>query len=191
MSERKVLNVSSRNSCILIEFIVLIPSNSLVEILPAGFRSVQDPAGQATEESPVHGPADGPVQHAVRNVRRVHLQGQKVQRPQGGRRERGLPRHPDLPVLHQVYALPAGDFLQNGPAQHRLRDRGRRDSQLYGAEAGGGAGPTGGGGSPRGGGHQSDEAAGEPDAAVAERDRAAGVAGGAAGFEPAPAGRGL
>lgn len=119
MSERKVLNVSTpieetskRREHFLNRLLCF------AEILSAGLRSVEDPADEVGQEPPVHGSADGAVQHAMRDVRRVHLQGEEVQRPQRRRRRPNVLGSAHLPVLHQVHALPAGDLLQDRPQEH-------------------------------------------------------------------------
>ena len=55
---------------------------------------------------------------------------QEVQQPQGGRRRRHVPRHPQVPLLHQVLRLQQRDRVQDGPAEPGLRLRERRDAQL-------------------------------------------------------------
>lgn len=79
MSERKVLNVSTGRTIALLPHvsaylsvrfdITSLSLVSLLEILSAGFRSVEDPAHETGEKSPVHRAIDGAVQHAVQDVR--------------------------------------------------------------------------------------------------------------------------
>lgn len=124
-------------------------------------------------------------------MRGIHLQRQEIQRAEGGRRERRLPRHSHLPFLYQVHQVSAGDLLQDRPEEHGLRDRSGRDAQFHGSEAGRGTGPQGGGRTEGRGGEQPYEAAGEPDGTVEERDRTARVAGGAQRPKQEAAGGGL
>lgn len=76
MSERKVLNVSTKQitashgvrSPVRTDNLYLL-SLHILEILPAGFRSVEDPAHETGEESPVHRAIDGAVQYAMQDMR--------------------------------------------------------------------------------------------------------------------------
>jgi hypothetical protein len=90
-----------------------------------------------------------------------------------------------------VHQVPAGDFVQDRPAQHRLRDRSGGDAEFHGVEAGRGAGDPRRGRSEGGRGEQPDEAARKQDETVEERNRVVGVAGGAQGFEQEAASGGL
>lgn len=77
MSERKVLNVSTKESLVtarvrvylysLITFVSYL--HDILEILSAGFRSVEDSAHETGAKSPVHRAIDGTVQHALQDMR--------------------------------------------------------------------------------------------------------------------------
>lgn len=85
MSERKVLNVSTKESFVTAPVRVYLYSLTIVsyllgisEILSAGFRSVEDPAHETGAKSPVHRATDGTVQYALQDMRWIYLQGQEI-----------------------------------------------------------------------------------------------------------------
>lgn len=74
MSERKVLNVSTKfeaNDLFLSRvtslrvWTLILWLYDVLEILSAGLRSVEDPAYETGEKSPVHRTTDGSVQHEM------------------------------------------------------------------------------------------------------------------------------
>lgn len=76
MSERKVLNVSTKELLLTARVCVYLYSSISVsylfgisEILSTGFRSVEDPAHETGAKSPVHRATDGTVQHALQDMR--------------------------------------------------------------------------------------------------------------------------
>lgn len=74
---------------------------NVLEILPTGLRPVEDSSYEIGQESAIHSPTDGPVQHAMCHLWRVHLQRQEVQCKKGGCRERGLFGNKDLQILYK------------------------------------------------------------------------------------------
>lgn len=70
MSERKVLNVSKYLQLIVLVFIQII---SYTEILSPGFRSIENPSYEIVQKSSIHRTIDGSVQHAMQDLRWIHL----------------------------------------------------------------------------------------------------------------------
>ena len=65
-------------------------------------------------------PAHGALLDEMHHLRRIHLQGAKIQRAQrnDGRK---IPQYRDLPVLYPLYAVQRGDHVQDRSAGDGLR----------------------------------------------------------------------
>ena len=109
MSERKVLNVSTnllcmRRTCLIMNSLHTDLQNVVImftEILSSGLRSIEDPSYETGQEPSVYRTTHGPLQYAMRHLRRIHLQREEVQCQEGRCRERGLPRYQNLQILYK------------------------------------------------------------------------------------------
>lgn len=68
----------------------------LEQVLPAGFRSGEDPEAEGAEEPADQGADDASDEHQVHYLRDLHIQRDQIQFSQGGRHRRDISGNPNI-----------------------------------------------------------------------------------------------